>query len=124
MQLQGDLLSDAPNKQAVNAESLPDAFAATVEVEARKSTGWVYRDPQLWEDGAWTDGDLVFANSTCFARELMEGLGERCALLKPGAVVVTLTQPLEFCPHPELFHTRMLSMSWGAATAFFHRRRA
>jgi hypothetical protein len=80
------------------------------------------RDPRLWVDGAWTDGDLIFANSTCFAQDLMARVGQKCAALKPGSVVVTLTQSLECCDHLTLFDTRLLSMSWGPATAFFHRR--
>lgn len=29
------------------------------------------RDPSTFADAAWTDGDLIFANSTCFSKELM-----------------------------------------------------
>jgi len=119
-------VSSVPAAADVSAENLRDTGTDAVT----RSTGLAEprlqrqhrRDPHLWEDGAWTDGDLVFVNSTCFAHDLMAGVGQKCAALKLGAVVVTLTQSLEFCPHLTLFDTRMLSMSWGPATAFFHRR--
>jgi len=110
-------LAAAKGVQDVEAVAAPSSTGLAEQHSQRQR-----RDPQLWEDGAWTDGDLIFVNSTCFAHDVMASVGQKCAALKLGAVVVTLTQSLEFCPHLTLFDTRMLSMSWGPATAFFHRR--
>lgn len=40
----------------------------------------------------WSDGDVVFANSTCFDDDLMRQLGEQAERLKPGSIVVTFTK--------------------------------
>ena len=72
-------------------------------------------------DGEWTDGDIVFANSTCFSQDLMDKISEKAAELRSGAIIITLTQQLR---NPELIlmKSRQFAMSWGAATAYFHRR--
>lgn len=41
-----------------------------------------------------TQGDVVFANSTCFDDELMGKLAQRAAALKEGAIVITTTDSL------------------------------
>ena len=43
----------------------------------------------------WRDGDVVFANSTCFDDDLMTALSQMAHNLKPGAIVVTFTKGLE-----------------------------
>lgn len=43
----------------------------------------------------WSDGDVVFANSTCFSEELMEQLTEKAERLKSGARLITLTKGVE-----------------------------
>ncbi len=43
-------------------------------------------------DFDWSDGDVVFANSTCFDDELMLGLSKSAEKLKAGAIVVTFTK--------------------------------
>ena len=73
------------------------------------------------QDGAWTDGDIVFANSTCFSRDLMDSIAAKAAGLKPGATIITLTQPLNN-PALKMTKARQFPMSWGPATAFFHVR--
>ena len=72
-------------------------------------------------DGEWTDGDIVFANSTCFSQDLMDKISEKAAELRSGAIIITLTQQLR---NPELIlmKSRQFAMSWVAATAYFHRR--
>ena len=74
----------------------------------------------LHED--WSDGDFVFANSTCFEDELLETVGQRAVNLKPGSVIVTFTRGFEFCEHLELVSRFKMNMSWGEATIFIHRR--
>jgi len=69
----------------------------------------------------WSDGDVVFANSTCFDDGLMAAIGRKAAALKPGTVVVTLTKKL---PSPvfEVCESNLYQMSWGGATVFIQRR--
>jgi hypothetical protein len=35
----------------------------------------------------WSDGDVVFANSTCFEDDLMHSMTRQAERLKPGAIV-------------------------------------
>lgn len=71
----------------------------------------------------WSDGDVVFANSTCFDDELMQSLSDQAESLKPGAIVVTFTKGLSSKPKTfELLEKKRYKMSWGPATVFIHRR--
>lgn len=45
-------------------------------------------------DYDWSDGDLVFANSTCFHDPLMAEMSHKAESLKPGAIFVTFTKGL------------------------------
>lgn len=72
-------------------------------------------------DFDWSWGDVVFANSTCFTDELMAQISKRVALLKPGSLVVTVTQPLK-SPWVRLVKKSTHEMSWGAGTYFIHQR--
>jgi SAM-dependent methyltransferase len=69
----------------------------------------------------WDDGDVVFANSTCFDEKLMKDIGNRGAMLKQGAYFITLTKPLN-SPYFDLVNTSQYRMSWGAATVYIQRR--
>ena len=46
----------------------------------------------------WSDGDVVFANSTCFDDDLMVAMAQKALQLRPGAVFVTFTKGLS-SPH-------------------------
>ena len=72
-------------------------------------------------DGDWTDGDIVFANSTCFSRDLMNSIAVKAGKLKSGSIIITLTQQLNN-PELKMFKERQFAMSWGPATAYFHVR--
>jgi len=69
----------------------------------------------------WSDGDLVFANSTCFDDELMDGVSFKAEALKPGAFVVTFTKGLTSNAF-EIMERKRYKMSWGPATVYIHRR--
>lgn len=69
----------------------------------------------------WSDGDLVFANSTCFDDGLMSDMAEKARELKPGAFFVTFTKGLD-SPYFEVLERKRYRMSWGPATVFIHRR--
>jgi SAM-dependent methyltransferase len=72
-------------------------------------------------DCDWSDGDVVFANSTCFDDDLMDAISKKAAALKPGAFVVTFTKGLT-SPHFEVMERKRYKMSWGPATVYIHRR--
>lgn len=74
----------------------------------------------------WSDGDVVFANSTCFNSELMMSISAMAKLLKPGAIVVTFTKPLDSERSDssfDLLEKVKFKMSWGPATVYIQQRR-
>lgn len=72
-------------------------------------------------DVNWLDGDVVFANSTCFDDDLMKHISTMAEGLKPGAIVVTFTKGLSSKAF-EVLERKRYKMSWGPATVFIHRR--
>ncbi|CAN0502711.1 unnamed protein product, partial [Ectocarpus sp. 12 AP-2014] len=69
----------------------------------------------------WSDGDLVFANSTCFAEDTLLAIARRAELLRPGARVVTFTTALKTL-WLRVLTKRRYQMSWGPATVFIHQK--
>ncbi|CAM9622504.1 unnamed protein product [Phaeothamnion confervicola] len=69
----------------------------------------------------WSDGDLVFANSTCFEPELMRGVTERAERMRTGARVITFTTALS-TPWFRIVHKRKFAMTWGVVTVFIHEK--
>jgi SAM-dependent methyltransferase len=72
-------------------------------------------------DYDWSDGDVIFANSTCFDDRLMQDMSAKAEDLRPGAYFVTFTKPLTSTQF-EVLEKKRYSMSWGPATVFVHRR--
>jgi poly(3-hydroxybutyrate) depolymerase len=69
----------------------------------------------------WSDGDFVFANSTCFNTALMQEVSKKAELLKEGSVVVTFTKGLT--DEKDLFmliDKQRMTMSWGPATVYVY----
>lgn len=63
----------------------------------------------------WSDGDIVFANSTCFDEGLMNDLSDCAERLKQGAYIITLTKKLR-SEHFRTIESLQYKMSWGFAT--------
>ena len=66
----------------------------------------------------WTDGDVIFINSTCFDDDMFIKIG-KFGIFKPTCCIITLSVPLA----SELFSVReelRLQMSWGSADVFIH----
>ena len=42
----------------------------------------------------WTDGDIIFANSTCFDDELVARMAKQAEHLRPGSLFITFTKAL------------------------------
>jgi hypothetical protein len=70
----------------------------------------------------WSDGDVVFANSTCYDEKLMADMARMARALKPGAFFVTFTKGLNIPDAFEVIERKRYRMSWGPATVFIHRR--
>lgn len=60
----------------------------------------------------WTDGDVVFANSTCFEPEMMVELSHLGSRMKSGAFFVTLSRPLQNEDGFTLLEEARYDMSW------------
>ena len=79
-------------------------------------------------DYNWSNGDVVFANSTCFDSNLMDDISKQALKLKIGAIIITFTKELTIDPlnqgYPafEILDKTRYNMSWGPATVFIHRR--
>ena len=69
----------------------------------------------------WSDGDVVFANSTCFDDTLMTDMSHRAENLHPGAIFITFTKGLTSSKF-EVLERKRYRMSWGPATVYIHRR--
>ena len=69
----------------------------------------------------WSDGDVVFANSTCFSDTLLRAVAGCAERLRVGAFFITFTKRLPSACFDVLEH-HVYRMSWGAATVFIHRR--
>ena len=74
----------------------------------------------LDDDACWTS-DILFINSTAFSQELIADVERKCASLKRGAVIITLTTRLD-APELELVERFDAPASWGVATCFVHRK--
>ena len=83
----------------------------------------------------WADSDVVFANSTCFNKELFALFEAKCRLLRPGSIVVTTTSSLAHLdadpeaedfrgPRYEQLESGTLKEDWGNATLYLQRRTA
>ena len=68
------------------------------------------------------EADIVFALSTAFGVDLMEGLGSRAENLKVGAKVVTSSNRIS-SPLFEVVWEGSLPMSWGSATVFIQEKK-
>lgn len=65
-------------------------------------------DPRL----DWRQGDIIFINSTCFDKDLMNHLSYLCTGLKSGSIVITLTHMLSKESDCDCVHELRLEMSW------------
>ena len=69
----------------------------------------------------WRDGDIVFANSTCYDDELMTKISLLAAGMKKGSFFVSFTKRLPINDFVVLEHT-MERMSWGEAPIYIHQK--
>jgi hypothetical protein len=60
----------------------------------------------------WTDGDVVYANSTCFDDSMMTELSSLGSRLRAGAYFITLSTPLRESDGFFVIHEERFEMSW------------
>ena len=60
----------------------------------------------------WTEGDLVFVNSTCFTPQTVACLAEIASVMKKGAFIVTLSHPLPVSSGFAVLEELRFPMSW------------
>ena len=72
----------------------------------------------------WSDGDVVFAHSTCFEDNLLQSLFHKAKELKPGSYLITFRATGIDTTAFELMKEIRQEMSWGEADVFIFRRRA
>ena len=69
----------------------------------------------------WSDGDVVFANSTCFDDQLMSAVARCAESMRAGAFFITFTKRLPSDCF-DVLESKVYRMSWGAATVFIQQR--
>ena len=72
-------------------------------------------------DCDWSDGDVVFANSTCFSDKLMDIISQKAEKLLVDALVITFSKPLNSKSFKIVKKIRY-KMSWGPATVYYHQK--
>ena len=70
----------------------------------------------------WSDGDVVFANSTCYSDQFMEKISDLAMQLKKGAFIITFTKQLPSVEDFQVLEYNMYDMSWGGATIYIHQK--
>lgn len=115
-----EILHDLHQQAVTIAERYRDDFQDTLCLSTPKDVSVVH-DSLL--DVDWSDGNVIFANSTCFSDELMHQLSIQAEACAPGTVVITFTKGLTSRGY-ELLEKKRYKMSWGPATVFIHCRLA
>lgn len=68
------------------------------------------------------DGDIIFANSTCFDEELRNKLENLFLKLKKGTRILMLTHFLKNNLHFKLIASKIFLQGWGEATVNFYQK--
>jgi|GEM_PF-1047874 len=70
----------------------------------------------------FSDGDIVFCNSTCFTLEFYEALLPKFAELKKGSYVINLTKSFTSPQFELIFESKELEYSWGKPTTRIYKK--
>lgn len=137
----------AASSTAVSSASSSSPPSLPPPVSVRPAYSFLHAD---FRNLDWSDADVVFCNSTCFCEDLMIDLAKFALRLKRGALIITFTKRLPHVgsseepaaeapsassssspspspPPSSVRHFKLLSdecyeQSWGAATAYVHRK--
>lgn len=102
-----ELLDGLHNLAKSNAKSLlshTSTYPDLVPIE-------IYQGDML-ELEWWSQADIVYASSVCFPDSLVDGIVDKCALLKPGSRVITLKK-FRVVDYLRLDYALQLKMTWG-----------
>ncbi|KAJ8602569.1 hypothetical protein CTAYLR_008762 [Chrysophaeum taylorii] len=122
-----------PLSKAVGIEYLVELHRVSKEAQRRyeefnasvddaTSIDFVRGDFTNLADCDWTDGDVVFANSTCFDTAMRVAVSACALRLRKGAFFVSSTRL--FLPEHDFqtLSADLVSMSWGQATVFIQKK--
>jgi hypothetical protein len=72
----------------------------------------------------WSNASMVFSNSTCFEKDILEQIFEKSLLLPRGAIFVHTTQkmPKKYTKSFNSVTAFQRLMSWGVCRIFIHRK--
>lgn len=76
-----------------------------------------WRHANILEDD-WSDGDLVYVSSLCFADILLQGIFLRAQKLKPGSILLTSKVPEGFENSFSVVKSVWCKVSWGRTKIF------
>lgn len=104
---------------AIGVEQIP-TFVATAQSIARDQglTRCTFIEADLFEV-SWAEASILYVTATTFSETLLDRIDAKCAELRPGARLVTLTHS----PRAEGLEqraTEVLDFSWGPATVFVY----
>ena len=117
----------------VGIEILPELCAAAQQVRGRyrgetdrmvaplESNPNIFFIPRDLLNYDWSDGDVIFCQTTCFPPPLMRALEEQLNKLRPGAIILNLTNPLR-APWFWLKYKKDYPFSWGPATVYCYEK--
>ena len=73
----------------------------------------------------WEDTSVMFANSTCFNKELMSAIAAKANKeCKSGTIIITFTKRLDSLDHEWEFKDGFKRiMTWGIATVYVHKKK-
>ncbi|GIW65612.1 MAG: methyltransferase [Candidatus Parcubacteria bacterium] len=74
-------------------------------------------------DNDFSDGDLVFVNSTCFNDEQLERIVNMSLELKKGSRLIILTKKINDNSNFEMINEGLYPFSWGSATVRIYQRK-
>lgn len=71
----------------------------------------------------FSDGTLIFINSTCFSDQQLREIEKLSLKLKNGSRLIVLTKSLSDKDNYELLHENLYPFSWGSATVRIYERK-
>ncbi len=74
-----------------------------------------------FRDYNFSDGDVIFIQSTCYDAALMHELAQKLLHQKLGSLIITVSQSL-IVPHLRVLKTQKCVMGWGTVSVYIHEK--
>lgn len=110
--------SNADDDDHHESASATGAGTSGMVPEPKKRIEFVMGNITKWD---WSDGDVVFANSTCFDESLMRELALTADRMKVGSFFISFTKRLPSAKWL-IVESTLAHMSWGGATIYIQRK--